>query len=176
MDYISSIVILAPHRVQAFAVPLMQKYCFDSLMRVPAHITVLFPFVTLDELDSACLELTDICAAVPPFDVTLDGYGRFSTVVYMKPVHPEPIKALYRRIHTHFPNYPPYGGVFGSQDITPHLTVGEFITSEECEKAVFPAYEPMTFTVHRLHLIVGVDSEPIPWIAQDVIPLGGRKR
>ena len=69
-------------------------------MRVPAHITLLFPFVPLDQLDTAGNVLRDLLAEVPPFEITLDGYGHFSTTTYLKPADPTPIKAIYQRIHT----------------------------------------------------------------------------
>ncbi len=172
MEYTSAVVIIAPHRVQALAVPLMRQHCFNSLMRVPAHITILFPFVPVDDLDDACWKLRDICAALAPFDVTLDGYGYFPTTVYLKPRDPEPIKATFRAVHAAFPDCPPYRGEFSSDDITPHMTVGVFKSEAEREQAVFPAYEPITFQVRRLHLIVGVEHEPLPWITYDVLPLG----
>jgi 2'-5' RNA ligase len=172
MEYTTAVVIIAPHRVQAFAVPLMRKYCFESMLRVPAHITVLFPFVPVDDLDDACRVLRDICARLPLFEVTLDGYGHFPTVTYLKPRDPEPIKATFRAIHAAFPDYPPYRGEFGADDITPHMTVGEFKSEAEREQAEFPPYEPIAFAVRRLHLIVGVEHEPVPWITHDVIPLG----
>lgn len=172
MDYLSAVVIIAPHRVQALAVPLMRRYSFDSMLRVPAHITILFPFVPLDDLDDACRKLRPICSELSPFEVTLDGYGHFPTTVYLKPRDPEPIKAAFRAIHAAFPDYPPYRGAHGNDDITPHMTVGEFWSEAKRERAEFPPYEPVTFTVRRFHLIVGVDHEPIPWITHDVIPLG----
>ena len=172
MDYVSAVVIMAPHRVQAFAVPLMRQYSFESMMRVPAHITVLFPFVPLDDLDNACRTLRALCTKLPPFEVTLDGYGHFPGVTYLKPADPESIKATFRALHTAFPEYLPYRGAFGNDDITPHMTVGVFKSEAEREQAVFPAYGPISFAVRRLHLIVGVAHEPIPWITHDVIPLG----
>src|SRR5262249_34018245 len=108
MHYVSALVIIAPHPVQAFAVPLMRQYCFEALLRVPAHITVLFPFAPLDQLDSTRQTLRDLCATLPPLDVTLDGYGQFPTVTYLEPRDPEPIKATFRAIHATFPDYLPY--------------------------------------------------------------------
>ena len=172
MDYISAVVIIAPLPVQAFAVPLMRKYSFESMLRVPAHITVLFPFVPLTDLDAAAETLRAICVDVAPFDVTLDGYGHFSTVVYLKPVNPEPIKAVFQRIHAHYPEYPPYRGAFGNDDIVPHITVGEFPSEIDRAEATFPRYQPITFRVNCLHLVCGVEHQPIPWITHDVIPLG----
>ncbi len=172
MDYTSAVVIIAPLPVQAFAVPLMRQYSFEGIMRVPAHITVLFPFVPLDDLDTAAETLRALCADVPPFDVTLDGYGHFPTIAYLKPANPAPIKAVFQRIRAQFPQYPPYRGVFGSDDITPHMTVGEFRSEIERAQAELPHYDLITFTVQRLHLICGVEHQPIPWITHDVIPLG----
>jgi 2'-5' RNA ligase len=172
LDYISAVVIIAPLPVQAFAVPLMRQYSSESLLRIPAHITVLFPFVPLDDLDAAAEKLHTICADIAPFDVTLDGYGHFPTTVYLKPANPEPIKAAFRVIHAHYPEYPPYRGAFGNDDITPHMTVGEFPSEIDRAEASFPHYEPITFRVNRLYLICGVEHEPIQWIPHDVIPLG----
>lgn len=172
MEYQSSILIVAPHKVQAFAVPLMRRYAPEDAQRVPAHITVLFPFVPLEALDDACRVLTDIFASIPPFEVTLDGYGHFPRTTYLKPANPQPIKGLFQAVHAAFPDVLPYRGLHGADDITPHMTVGEFRTEAEREAADFPPYEPLTFTVRRLHLMVGVEREPIPWITHDVIALG----
>src|SRR5450432_2499221 len=136
MEYRSAVVIIAPYRVQAFAVPLMRSHCFESMMRVPAHITVLFPFVPVSDLNTACRRLRELCASVPTFDVTLNGYGQFPTVVYLKPANPEPIKALFQLVHAQFPTYPPYQGMFGSDDITPHMTVGEFENEAARDRAI----------------------------------------
>ncbi len=116
------------------------------MLRVPAHITVLFPFVPVDDLDAVCPKLKQIYADFAPFDVTLDGYGHFPTATYLKPVDPEPIKALFRAVHAEFPQYPPYRGAFSSDDITPHMTVGEFKTEAERQAAEFPPYAPISFT------------------------------
>jgi 2'-5' RNA ligase len=174
MEYSTAVVIMAPPPIQAFATPLRLTHSFQGMMRVPAHITVLFPFVPLDQLDAACKILRKLMSDVAPFDVTLDGYGHFPTATYLKPADPAPIKALYYRIHTAFPNYPPYRGAFGVDDITPHMTVGEFQSEIERASADFPPYKPISFRVSNLHLVVGIEHEPVPWITNDMIPLGGK--
>lgn len=174
MEYTTAVVIIAPHPVQRLAVPLMRRYSFENMLRVPAHITVLFPFVPLEALDDAARRLRGLCADEPPFDVTLEGYGHFPTVAYLKPANPQPIKALFRKIHAEYPDYPPYRGTFGNDDITPHMTVAEFGSEAEREAVSLPPFEPLHFRVRCLHLIAGVEHEPIPWITHDVIPLGGQ--
>ncbi len=173
MELSTAIVIIAPPRVQAWATPFRRRYSLDGMLRVPAHITVLFPFVPVDDLDAVCPKLRQIYANFAPFDVTLDGYGHFPTASYLKPADPEPIKALFRAVHAEFPTVLPYRGAFNSDDITPHMTVGEFKSEAEREAAEFPPFTPITFPVRRLNLIVGVEHEPVPWITRDVIPLGG---
>ncbi len=40
----------------------------DTLTRVPAHLTVLYPFVAYGRLDEASLPLQAICAGIAPFE------------------------------------------------------------------------------------------------------------
>ena len=76
MKLATSIMIVPPHEVQAIATPILQQYGGDNLIRVPAHITVLFPFVAYGQLDAACAKLVTICQGINPFDITMKGYGR----------------------------------------------------------------------------------------------------
>lgn len=167
----TAIVILAPHSVQTIAVPLLHQYAPDALLRVPAHLTVLFPFVPPERLDDASHKVSKICSDMAPFEVTMSGYGFFPNVAFMSPVDHEPIKAVFRRIYAVFPECPPYGGDFG-EDLHPHMTVGVFATEAEREAVVLPDYEPITFRVDRLHILQGIAKAALPWITHDIIPLG----
>jgi poly(A) polymerase len=171
MELTTAVVIAAPHEVLAIAVPTMQKYCFDSLIRVSAHITILYPFVPFEELDSACALLREVCAGVQPFDITMNGYNHFPRVSYMQPLDDAPIRALSQKVFAAFPQCPPYWGQHGNNP-TPHMTIGEFATDEEQAAAILPAYEPITFQASRLHVIYGVDQVPLTWLTHDVIRLG----
>lgn len=174
MELTTVVMIVPPHELQAMAVPLLRRYAPDMLTRVPAHLTVVYPFVAYDRLDDACAQLDQICASIVPFEVTLAGYAEFPCVVYLPPRNPQPIKRLFHRIYQHFPQCPPYGGAFGD-DMTPHLTVGEFETEEEkhAARSAMPRYAPITFRVTRLHVLYGIDDIALPWLTHAVIPLGG---
>ncbi len=174
MELTTVIMIVAPHEVQAIAVPLLRRYAPDTLTRVPAHLTVLYPFVAYERLDEACDQLASIGASIAPFEVTLAGYAEFPGVIYMIPRNPQPIKRLFRTIYQHFPDCPPYRGAFGD-DLTPHLTVAEFETPDEqrAARAALPRYAPVTFQVKRLHILYGIDAIALPWLTHTVIPLGG---
>lgn len=172
MDYATAITIFVPHEVQAIAIPLLKQYAPDNLGRVPAHITLLYPFVVMDRLPQASRKVRTIAADVAPFDVTLDGYGAFPGVLFMEPTNSVPIQALFRKVTAAFPECNPYDGAFGN-NLTPHVTVGVFQNEGEQNMAVLPAYKPITFRVERLHVVYGPPRLALPWITYDVIPLGG---
>ncbi len=171
INYTTAVVLFAPHDVQEIAVPLMQRYSADNLLRLPAHITLLFPWVPFAQLDAACAALREVCAGVQPFEVTLHGYDTFPGVTYMKPVDPQPLIALFQVIFACFPEYPPYGGAFGS-DLVPHITVGEFNNNFSQFAAHLPDYSPVTFQAERLHIVYGVHRVALPWMVWDVVRLG----
>jgi 2'-5' RNA ligase len=173
MELTTAIMIVAPHELQAIAVPMLRRYAPETLARVPAHLTVLYPFVAYERLDEACAQLYRICANIAPFEVTMAGYAEFPGVIYMPPRNPQLIKRVFRRIYRHFPECPPYGGAFGD-DLTPHMTVGEFETQEEqrAARATMPRYTPLTFRAARLHVLYGIERIMLPWLTHAVIPLG----
>ncbi|MBZ0302015.1 MAG: 2'-5' RNA ligase family protein [Anaerolineae bacterium] len=169
----TSIVIVAPHPVQAIAMPIMRQYAPESLIRFRPHITLLFPFVPFQRIQAACDRLYPLCAGIAPFEITLEGYDEFPGVIYMKPADPEPIRAVFRTIHQAFPDYPPYEGKFGDDSIEPHMTVATFDSIHEQPVVPLPNYPPITFRVDRLHLWYGVRDADLPWLTYDVIPLRG---
>lgn len=172
MQLVSAIVIYAPHEVQQVAAPLMRQYAPDDFVRVPPHITLLFPFAPYERLPEAVPVLRDIFAQTTPFDITLDGYGQFPGVTYLKPADPAPIQALYRKVFAAFPEYPPYEGRFGTETIAPHMTVGVFADEAAQQAAVYPDYPPLTFRVTRAHLSYGISRAALPWLTYEVLPLG----
>ncbi len=172
MNLSTAIVIFAPHEVQAIATPIMRQYATETLIRVPAHVTLMFPFVPFEQLDEAARTVKSICSNIAPFDITLSGYGQFPGVIFMQPANPEPIKAVFRQIYDAFPLFPPYGDAFG-YDLHPHLTVAEFNNDEEQRAVWLPDYAPLTFLAERVHLIYGIHREPLPWLTHSVIQFDG---
>jgi 2'-5' RNA ligase len=91
---------------------------------VPAHITLLYPFVPRPEIDDALLEeLRAHFAAIRPFRYRFPGLARFPGVVYLSPEPAKPIRAMIRDLAELYPDYPPYGGIH--DDVVPHLTVAD---------------------------------------------------
>jgi 2'-5' RNA ligase len=92
---------------------------------VPAHITVLGPFMPTETIDAPVLAKLDrLFAGASRFRFRLDHTDWFGEdVVWLAPRDPGPFRALTQRVHEAFPGFPPFEGQFG--DVVPHLTVGQ---------------------------------------------------
>ncbi len=89
---------------------------------VPPHVTVLYPWLDLDDVtDDDLVALGDLCAAVPAFDVAFERFGRFPGVLWLAPDPAEPYRRLTDAVARRWPQTPPYGGAYDV--VTPHLSV-----------------------------------------------------
>ena len=89
---------------------------------MPAHVTVLFPFISPDLIaDSDLARTAETFQRFRPFEFRLEQVGRFPESLYLVPEPDEPFILLTEAIACEFPEYPPYGGKFTK--IVPHLTV-----------------------------------------------------
>lgn len=89
---------------------------------LPAHITILYPFLPVRALtDAVEAELRRIAAERKRFRCVLERVGRFPGVVYLAPEPEEPFVELTQAIWSRWPERPPYGGAYDT--VVPHLTV-----------------------------------------------------
>lgn len=121
----------------ADAEPLVKQYRdqFDpaAALGIPAHITILYPFIPPPKITPAILDqLTQLFAECRPFEFTLVELRRFPEVLYLAPLPETPFRDLTQRVMNLFPDYPPYGGVFA--DVIPHLTLAQMAETERLEK------------------------------------------
>jgi 2'-5' RNA ligase len=142
---------------------------------VPAHVTVLYPFVTPESLDDAHVRrLTRLFDDVAPFDFVLRRIGWFGEkVVYLAPEPAAPFVALTEGVVREFPQHAPYGGAF--DEIVPHLTIGDRGPVAELRSAadaVAPAL-PIRGRATEVWLMVG-SSAPGAWRVHTRFALGGR--
>ena len=98
----------------------------DSSARdaVPAHMTVLYPFLPPAEIGPDLLaELSLLFAGAPRFSFILNRVRWFGeSVVWLGPSDESPFRALTELAAAAYPSCPPYGGAH--PDTVPHLTVG----------------------------------------------------
>lgn len=139
---------------------------------VPAHITVLYPFMPPPLLDDQILiELGAMFARVDGFDVALTNVGWFATeVVYLVPEPQATFKSLTAMVSGRWPDWPPYGGLH--PDPIPHLTVGDsedYASMVDAASAVEPLL-PVETNVTEIELIAG-DVTPASWKRLATFPL-----
>src|SRR5437868_6629747 len=91
---------------------------------VPAHVTVLYPFLPPDRIDDHLLTtLSQVCEATPRFDVSFAEVKWFGdTVVWLAPQPDHALRQLTAAVWRRFPEAPPYAGAHA--DVVPHLTIG----------------------------------------------------
>jgi 2'-5' RNA ligase len=99
------------------------RYDPSAQQGMPAHITLLYPFLPEDRLTANVVtRLTQLFARQPGFDVQLTGCARFpGGVLYVSPEPGHQLRALTAAITQNWPETPPYGGMFN--EVVPHVTV-----------------------------------------------------
>jgi 2'-5' RNA ligase len=122
---------------------------------VPAHVTVLFPFLRARRIDGAVRRaLAEVLAAHPAFTVRFESCGRFPGVLYLTPEPDGPFRQLTRAVAERWPEAPPFGGRF--DDVVPHLTVaqGHDEAALESAEAALAGGTPLTAHVSSVALLV----------------------
>ncbi|WP_086831285.1 2'-5' RNA ligase family protein [Streptomyces sp. NRRL B-24572] len=122
---------------------------------VPAHVTVLFPFLDESRMDvSVHSAIADTLHSHRAFDLRFERCGRLPEVLYLVPEPDTRLRQLTRAIADRWPETPPYGGRFS--EVIPHLTV-----AQRQEPAVLDEVEadllgdlPLTAHVSSVELIV----------------------
>lgn len=93
-------------------------------LAVPAHVTILFPFLAPDAIDSSAhADLSRLFASVAPFELAFRRVGRFPDVVWLAPEPVERMAGLTEAVAKRWPSHPPYGGAF--ETVVHHLTVAD---------------------------------------------------
>lgn len=142
---------------------------------VPAHITVLYPFLAPHLLDEPVLSaVRDIVAAQPRMRVSLSHVGWFGdTVVWLAPQPDEPLRRLTQAVWRRFPEAPPYDGAF--DDVVPHLTIGHGAPRPVLAEAAdaVAAHLPIHAEIDTVRLICGSPHATTgPWQTLAEFPLG----
>lgn len=100
---------------------------------MPAHITVLYPFLPEARLDPAALtRLRRLCAERPVLDVEFRRAARFPGVLYLDPEPADGFRQLTMDIAARWPEAPPYRGAFDT--IVPHLTVAHGLADDVLDR------------------------------------------
>jgi hypothetical protein len=148
------------------------RLAYDSTAAagIPAHVTVLYPFLEPRAIDDAVeRDLGQIAGGMEPFDLVLGRTGRFPTVLWLAPEPAAPFIALTDAVTARWPDHPPYGGSY--DEVIHHLTVADSASDgvlAELERTV-AAGLPLRDRVTDLTLAV---RESGTWSRRARFPLG----
>ena len=147
---------------------------FDPSARrnVPAHVTILYPFMAPAQIDAPVLEkLRAIARAVPGFEYRMTRTQRFPVALYLDPEPAAPYAALTERVFRAFPDYPPFEGKF--ETVVPHVTVAHGDEPLLCEIEVeLRIALPGAGIAARCHELVLIENSGGRWEQMHVFPLG----
>jgi 2'-5' RNA ligase len=147
----------------------------DAAWGVPAHVTLLYPFVDADGLDEAVHRmLADVAVNHPPIDFRLAAVATWPDTVYVVVEPPEPIVRLQADLQAAFPGHPLYGRRDPGFRFIPHVTIAEAgdgrrpeVRREDIDARGLPARRKARFLE-----VVTTDGEACRTIWR--LPLAGR--
>lgn len=131
----------------------------SSAPGMPAHVTVLYPFLPAARLTTEVLRrLRRLCAERPVLDVEFKRPARFPGALYLEPEPSDELRQLTLEIAGQWPETPPYRGAFS--EIVPHLTVAHGVAADVLDMIEARALRrlPIATSLVEAHLYV-LDGE-----------------
>jgi 2'-5' RNA ligase len=149
-----------------------QRFDPPARRNVPAHVTVLYPFMDSGLIDAEVLgSLREIAAAVPRFEFRLRGIRRFPSSLYLAPEPGDSFSALTGGVQRVFPDYPPFAGKFDS--VVPHVTVAHGDEPQLCEIEIeLRIALPGAGVAARCEEMVLIEFTGVRWEPVQVFALG----
>jgi 2'-5' RNA ligase len=146
----------------------------DAALGVPAHLTLLYPFVDPDRLTSATRRaLVDVAGRHAPFAYALSRMATWPDTVYVAVEPTSPFVRLQRSLQVAFPTHPIYGRD-ASFRFVPHVTVAEGVVDDAVGSSTAWRELPRDRYAAAIELIAsGADGR---WRTVWRIRLGGRDR
>ncbi|MBT2336971.1 2'-5' RNA ligase family protein [Variovorax paradoxus] len=118
---ISAFVVKVP-AAESLAGDLRRRYDPTVALGVPAHITVLVPFMDPSLITRAVLDRAQrVLERTTSFSFSLGKVGRFPETAYLAPEPAAPFIGMTLALAAAFPEFPPYGGEHTG--VVPHLSV-----------------------------------------------------
>jgi 2'-5' RNA ligase len=135
----SALVVLIPE-VECLVETFRMRYDPTAAIGVPAHVTILYPFISHDKLTTdITTTLRELFLKLPSFTTSFPEAQRFPDILYLAPVPSEPFRQLTEIIARNFPDTLPYGGAFA--EIIPHLTVAQVSDLQQLDEIAADFHE-----------------------------------
>jgi hypothetical protein len=128
----------------------------SAALGVPAHVTVLYPFLPPEAIDATVLHrLAELFAQTDSFSYEFVETRWFGEdVLWLAPADDTGFRGLTHLVQDTYPNYPAYKAAFA--EVTPHLTIGhghELAMLEEAARQVSNRL-PIRGQARAVHLLV----------------------
>jgi 2'-5' RNA ligase len=169
----TALVIAMPEADARFG-ELRLRYDPQASLGVPAHVTILFPFMPPALVDADVRRrLKLLFEQHAPFACRLARVERFPATTYLAPASAVPFVELTQAVAAAFPDYPPYGGAHAG--VVPHLTVadGDAQAADLAERELRAELErngPVTAQCRSVRLLENSSGR---WATLDEFPLAG---
>jgi len=163
--------VIVPVQVPVAVNRLRDRMDPSAAQGVPAHVTLLYPFMPPEDLkEDVRRRVEQIVAAESVFPFALTSVGRWPNVVYLAPEPEEPFRRLVRALTAAFPDYPPYAGAH--EEVVPHLTVAQDVPDDWYAAAehALPAMLPIRDVAREAWLVGHTPQQP--WNTLWRLPLG----
>ncbi len=147
----------------------------NARLGVPAHVTLLFPFVPAAELTVEDIEqAAEVVRRTTRFDVTFSDVRTFDPgptaegAAWLAPEPPAPFIAMTNALAAAFPGYLPYGGIHDTE--IPHLT----LANARVDLSTLPgqAQRHLPFTRHAEAAALLIEDAHGRWRIERELSLG----
>lgn len=127
MRRMETALLVAVPEAEPLVAPWRAAHDASAAVGVPAHVTLLYPFVPPEGVDDDVRRTVAEAlgrSGVGPFEVRFERTARFpGGVLFLMPEPDEPFRSATAALVDAFPAYPPYRGAF--EEVVPHLTVAD---------------------------------------------------
>jgi 2'-5' RNA ligase len=157
---------------EPFIAQYRDRYDPSARRNVPAHVTILYPFMAPELIDADVLAtLRGVAAGVPRFPYRLARTQRFPVALYLAPDPEMSFVKLMNTVFAAFPDYPPFEGKFDT--VVPHVTVAHGDEPLLCEiEIALRIALPGSGVAARCDELVLIENSSGRWEQMHVFALG----
>jgi 2'-5' RNA ligase superfamily len=141
---------------------------------VPAHVTLLYPFLPVEALDDGVTaELRWFFRGVDSFSVRFSSVRRFEEagVVWIAP-ESDALLQLTRALTRRWPECPPYAGTIPIDELTPHLTIVQTDDRALRQSAANAVSAGLPFDIVASSAALWVQDDDGAWTERTSFPFG----
>lgn len=169
--------VVVMREAEGILAPWRRRHLSSTVERgIPAHVTILFPFVAARDLDSGLVaRIRELYDSIAPFRCELTSIGSFPGYAWLGPEPVDRFLDLMEIAFRAFPDLPPYGEA--DLDPIPHCTVGAADEPERLAEIVAEVRDglgpelPISCNVEEVTILEELEDET--WRERESVPLGG---